>query len=169
VLVDLTAAIQVGMVLSVFLFMRRVSEVTNINVLGGELAPQDEDQEEDAAETLGRPTLPPGVELYEINGLFFFGAAYKFREAMGVVDRAPKVRIIQMRHVLAIDATGIHVLKDGLKSAKRHGIGFILAEVQAQPRQALERAGLLEDIGEENVAGTMEQALARARHYLGPA
>jgi SulP family sulfate permease len=143
--------------------------VTKINVLCVVLVVLEVVRYVVAAAALGPPDLPPGVELYEINGLFFFGAAYKFREAMGVVDRPPKVRIVQMRHVLAIDATGIHVLRDGLKSARRHGIGFILAEVQAQPQQALERAGLLEDIGKENFAGTMEQALARARHYLGSA
>jgi len=167
VLVDLTAAIQVGMVLSIFLFMRRVSEVTNISVLSGELAQQDDDREEDGTETLTREVLPRGVELYEINGLFFFGAAYKFREAMHVVNGAPKVRIIQMRHVLAIDATGIHVLKDGLQNARRHGIGFILVGVQAQPRAALERAGLVSDIGEENFTKTLDDALLRARAYLG--
>jgi SulP family sulfate permease len=172
VLVDLTAAIQVGMVLSVFLFMRRVSEVTNITMLSGELGgPEDEQEDEtpDAPESVNRTDLPPGVEIYEINGLFFFGAAYKFREAMHAVNSAPRVRIIQMRNVLAIDATGIHVLKDGLKSARKRRIGFILAGVQAQPRAALERAGLLSEIGAENLVSNVDEALQRARALLGTA
>jgi SulP family sulfate permease len=168
VLVDLTAAIQVGMVLSVFLFVRRMSEVTNISILGGLAEADEEDGDEalDDPEAVSRADLPSGVELYEIKGLFFFGAAYKFREAMHVIDDAPKVRIIQMRHVLAIDATGIQVLRDGLRSAKQHHIGFILTGVQAQPLKALERVGLVAEIGEENVAKTMEAALQRARDYL---
>jgi len=168
VLVDLTAAIQVGMVLSVFLFIRRVSAVTNINLLTGELGQVDDDGNGrgDTLDAPKRKDLPKGVEVYEINGLFFFGAAYKFREAMRVVNKAPKVRILQMRHVLAIDATGIVVLKDGLKDAKHHKIGFILVGVRAQPLAALKRVGLYDEIGEANFVKTMDEALVRARDYL---
>ncbi len=168
VLVDLTAAIQVGMVLSVFLFIRRVSAVTNINVLTGELGKVDEegDGRGDTLDAPKRKDLPKGVEVYEINGLFFFGAAYKFREAMRVVNKAPKVRILQMRHVLAMDATGIIVLKDGLKEAKSHKIGFILIGLQPQPLAALKRVGLYDEIGAANFVKTMDEALMRARNYL---
>ncbi len=170
VLVDLTAAIQAGMAMSVFLLMRRAAGVTNVSVISGELAANDDDQADEAERSeaaMSRVKVPRGVEVYEINGLFFFGAAYKFREAMHVINGTPKVRIIQMRHVLAIDATGIHVLKDGLQNAKRHHIGFILTGVQAQPLEALKRAGLIEDIGERNLTKDLDEALVRAQEYLG--
>lgn len=164
VLVDLTAAIQTGMILSVFLFIRRMSLVTNVNVLTRELT--DEEEEAEDPNAIGRRAIPPWVEVYEINGPFFFGAAYKFLEAMSVVSQAPNVRIIRMRNVLAIDATGIHVLAGEHRNAKKHGIGFILAGVHAQPLVALEKAGLLEVIGEANVVGDIDEALERARAIL---
>ncbi len=172
VLVDLTAAIQAGMVLSVLLFMRRISLVSNINVITADYAEGDGADEEETPKgllKLLKRNIPDGVEIYEINGLFFFGAAHKFLEAMSEVSKAPKVRIINMQNVLAIDATGIHVLREEYRSAKKHGIGFILAGVRAQPRQALQQAELLDQIGQDNCAETVDRALKRARELLGQA
>jgi len=167
VLVDLTAAIQTGMVLSVLLFVRRISLVSKIQVITKDFAEGDGDDEVTSAAAL-KQRIPDGVEVYEINGLLFFGAAYKFREAMSVVSKAPKIRIIHMRNVLAIDATGIHILREEYKSAHKHGIGFVLAGVKAQPLGALSRADLLDQIGRENVCRTLDEALERARRLLGP-
>src|SRR5579862_2201276 len=94
VLVDLTVAIEVGVVLAVFLFMRRMALVTNVGVVTREF--QDEDESDDP-NAIDKRSLPEGVEVFEINGPFFFGAAYKFEEAMDIVERQPKVRIIRMR------------------------------------------------------------------------
>jgi SulP family sulfate permease len=163
VLVDLTAAIQVGIMLSVLMFMRRMALVTNVSVLTREFA----DQEEiDDPKAIDARDIPPGVEVYEINGAFFFGASHKFQEAMREMGQTPKVRIIRMRNVLAIDATGIHALKTAHEDARRHGIGFLLSDVHAQPLAALDRAGLLDRFGADSLCGDIDLALAQARTLI---
>jgi SulP family sulfate permease len=164
VLVDLTVAIEVGMLLALLLFMRRMVLVTNVEVLTKEL--MDEDERDDPNAVSIRE-IPNGVEIYEINGPFFFGASYKFMEAMKVISQPPKVRIIRMRNVLAIDATGIHALKSEFESSKKQGIAFILSDVHTQPLIALERAGLFDVIGEANIFGNIDDSLNRAREILG--
>jgi len=164
VLVDLTAAIQVGVLLSVFLFIRRMALVTNVAVVTRELV---DEEEKDDPNAISRREVPEGVEVYEINGPFFFGASHKFMEAMKVVGKKPRVRIIRMRDVPAIDATGIHTLKEEFKSSQKQGVAFLLSDVHAQPLIALERSGLLEALREENVFGNVDDALNRAREILG--
>lgn len=164
VLVDLTAAIQVGMVLAAFLFMGRMAEVTNVEIVTKELADQEESEDPNA---IGTRHVPSGVEVYEINGPLFFGAAYSFREAMRTLGSTPKVMIVRMRNVLTIDASGVQALKEQQQSAKRQGTAFLLSDVHAQPVIGLERSGLLETIGEENVFMNIDDALNRARELLG--
>lgn len=164
VVIDLTAAIQAGLLLSVLLFIRRMAEVTNIGVITRELVDEDERDDPNA---ISKRTVPKGVEVYEINGPFFFGASYKFLEAMSNFKNAPKIRIIRMRNVPAIDATGLHTLKEEFKSSKKKGIPFLLADIHTQPLFAIERSGLLETIGEDNVFGNIDDALNRAREILG--
>lgn len=164
VLVGLTVAIQVGMVLAAFLFMRRMAQITNVSMITSELVDADEPEDPNA---IARRQVPKSVEVYEVSGPFFFGASYKFKEAMGVVGPVPKVRIIRMRNVLAIDATGIQALKEQDQSARKHGIAFLLSDVHAQPLVALERAGVLELIGPDNVFGNIDDALNCARELLG--
>ncbi|OGW85990.1 MAG: sodium-independent anion transporter [Omnitrophica bacterium RIFCSPHIGHO2_02_FULL_46_11] len=163
VILDLTVAIQVGMLLSVFLFMRRMALVTNVEVITRELVDEEETEDPNA---ISKREVPPQVEVYEINGPFFFGAVHQFREAMNVTGKTPKVRIIRMRDVPAIDATGIHALKEEYANSKKHGIAFILSDVHTQPLIALERSGLLDAIGEDNVFGNIDDALNRAREIL---
>ena len=164
VLVDLTAAIQTGVLLSVFLFMRRMALVTNVGVIRQEFV---DEEERDDPNAISSRAIPPGVEVYEINGPFFFGASSKFLEAMNEVSNAPKMRIIRMRNVLAIDATGIHILTEEYSNSTRHGIGFILSDVHAQPLVALDRAGLLSRMDARDVTGHIDDALDRARERLG--
>ncbi len=167
VLVDLTAAIQIGMVLTVFLFMRRMALVTNIGVITREFTETEEEDEREDPNAIDKRTIPEGVHVFEINGPFFFGASSKFLEAMNEIGSTPKVRIIRMRNVPAIDATGIHILQEEHKNSKRHGITFILSDIHTQPLMALERADVLKAIGEENVFGNVDDALNRAREILG--
>src|SRR6185312_8438624 len=108
VLVDLTVAIAVGMVLAAFLFIRRMASVTNVSVFGA-LDDDDEDDRDPAASW--RRAIPKGVLVYEINGPFFFGAAETFRETLGQIAARPKVLVIRMRDVGALDSTGIYALK----------------------------------------------------------
>jgi SulP family sulfate permease len=166
VLWDLTVAIEVGMVLAAFLFMRRMAEVTNINVLTHELHDPVDDFERDP-NAVGRRVVPPGVAVYEINGPFFFGAAETFRERLGRVAQRPKVLILRLRHVPAIDSTGLHTLRDLIRRSRHDRSLVILSDVHAQPVVALERSGLYDDLGEENIHGNIDDALNRARAHLG--
>jgi len=163
VLVDLSMAIQAGVVLAIALFMRRMSVVTNVGLITKEFVDEEEAEDPNAIQMR---QVPKGVEVFEINGPFFFGASYKFIEAMSAIGSSAKVRIIRMRNVLAIDATGLHVLKSEFRNAQRHGIHFVLSDVHAQPLIAIEQAGLFEVIGQDNIAGNIDDALDRARHLL---
>jgi sulfate permease, SulP family len=166
VLVDLTVAIEVGMVLAAFLFMRRMAEVTNINVLTHEFRDPADDFESDP-NAVRRRAVPEGVEVYEINGPFFFGAAEMFKDRLGRIAGKPKVLILRMRHVPAIDSTGLHALRDLVQRSRREGSLVLLSDVHAQPVVALERSGMYEWLGEENVHGHIDDALNRAREHLG--
>ncbi|HYS21669.1 MAG TPA: sulfate permease [Gemmatimonadales bacterium] len=166
VLVDLTLAIEVGMVLAAFLFMRRMAEVTNISVLTHEFRDPAEDFESDP-NAVRRRTVPEGVEVYEISGPFFFGAAEMFKDRVTRIAGKPKVLILRMRHVPAIDSTGLHALRELVRRSRKEGTLVLLADVHAQPVVALERSGFLYEIGEDNVTGNIDDALNRAREHLG--
>ena len=165
VLVDLTVAIEVGMVLAAFLFMRRMAEVTNVSAVTREFL-EAEDPRDFGVELAD---LPTGVEVYEIDGPFFFGAAEKFRETLDSLSRQPRVLIVRMRHVSAIDSTGLNALRDLVRRTRHHGTRILLSEVHAQPMVALGRSVLLDELGEANLAGSLAEALASAREHLaGP-
>ena len=166
VLVDLTVAIEVGMVLAAFLFMRRMAEVTNISVFTHEFTDPKDDFETDP-NAVRRRTVPDGVQVYEISGPFFFGAAEMFKDRVGRIAGKPKVLILRMRHVPAIDSTGLHALRDLVRRSRQEGTLVVLADVHAQPIVALERSGFLDEIGEDNLTGNIDDALNRAREYLG--
>lgn len=165
VVFDLTTAIQLGVVLSVFLFMRRMALIANVRVITDQI--EDDDEEQDDPNAIEKKLVPPGVEIYEINGPFFFGASYKFMEAMNAAGRNPKVRIIRMRNVLSIDATGLNAIREQHKSSLKYGIPFIISGIHAQPLMAFEQSGLLKTIGEENIFRSIDDALRRASHLLG--
>lgn len=155
VAVDLTVAIQVGVVLASLLFMRRMAEVSRIESL--------RDVVDYGAEGEERPrALPPGVEVFEVNGSFCFGAARTFTEALLAMRERPPVVVLRMRHVLAIDATGLHALEDVEARLRARGVELLLSGVHAQPRDAMERSGVLARIGGERVFDRYESALARA-------
>ena len=165
VLVDLVVAIEVGMVLAAFLFMRRMAEVTNVSVVARELRDVDEDESDPFA--LRRREVPAGVVVYEIDGPFFFGAAEKFRETLGQVATRPKVLVIRMRKVPAMDSTGVHALRQVIRQATHDGVLVLLSGVHAQPLVVLERAGVLGDLGPDSVFTDIDEALDRARAHLG--
>jgi SulP family sulfate permease len=168
VLVDLTVAIEVGMVLAAFLFMRRMAEVTNIRFLSREFA-GDEPGDAYASDpnAARRRDIPPGVVVYEIDGPFFFGAAEKFKDTLGQIGRNPRVLIIRMRDVPAIDSTGMHALGDIVRRSRKDGTLVLLSDVHAQPMVALGRSSLLAELGEEHVFGNLDDALNAARVHLG--
>jgi SulP family sulfate permease len=164
VLVDLTVAIAVGMVLAAFLFIRRMAEVTNVTAIRREFEDLGDANgaADDEATTALRSRIPRGVDVYEINGPFFFGAAERFKETIGLVAQRPKVLIIRMRSVLALDSTGMHALKDVVHRSRREGTTVLLSDVHMQPLVALTGSPVLEEIGRENVFGDLDDALARA-------
>jgi SulP family sulfate permease len=166
VLVDLTIAVEVGMVLAAFLFMRRMAEVTNISAITREFDEGGDDDEGDP-NSLRRRVVPPGVEVYEINGPFFFGAAEKFKETITDLRNTPKVLILRMRNVPAMDSTGLNALRDVVGRFRRVGARVILSDVHAQPMVALQRSALAEELAEEDFAGNIDDALNLARRHLG--
>jgi SulP family sulfate permease len=167
VLVDLTVAIQVGMVLAAFLFMKRMAEVTNVAVVTRELA-EPAAASNDVSGAVFRREVPKVVEVYEINGPFFFGAAESFKNALSQVASRPRVLIIRMRNVPAMDATGLSAFKDLVRRSRKEGTAVLITEIHAQPMTALARSDLLDELGEDNVLGTLDEGLDRARALMSP-
>jgi SulP family sulfate permease len=165
VLVDLTVAIQVGVVLAALLFMRRMAEVTQVGYVTRMLNEEEEDPNDPLS--LNRRKVPAGVEVFEVSGPFFFGAVDKFKNAISEVEDKPRILILRMRHVLSLDATAIQALESVHARTRRERTTLILSGVHAQPLIALERAGLLDKIGEDNVHANIDDALNRARTLLG--
>jgi sulfate permease, SulP family len=163
VLIDLTVAVQVGVVLAAFLFIKRMADVTNVGAVTRELTDAPDGTMRDDTEGVARRRIPEGVEVYEVNGPFFFGAADKIKDVLNFVAKKPKVFILRMRNVPAIDASGIRVLDDLFRSFSHHGVRFVIAGIQPQPLSALERAGKLDEYGRENFVGNLDEALETVR------
>ncbi|MBS1666408.1 MAG: sulfate permease [Bacteroidetes bacterium] len=160
VLIDLTVAIEIGMVLAAFLFMRKMIKFSDVSALTKDIDDKDGGKDKEA---LGNFTIPANVEVFEITGPLFFGAAYKFKDAMRFIEKPPKVLIIRMRQVPIIDTTGIRTLKEVHKESKHRGTKLILSEVHSeQVMKELQDARLLFSIGKANVTQRFEEALSRS-------
>jgi SulP family sulfate permease len=172
IFVDLTVAVQVGIVVAALLFMKRMSDMTHVEGLTSGFTDDDDDPGEITESRRGRRIvdgheIPKGVEIYEVNGPFFFGAADKIKDVLTEIAKPPKVFILRMRYVPAIDATGIHALEQMAKKCRHEGTTLILTEIRQQPLRALVRARKLEVVGgRENLAKSIEVALARAAEVL---
>lgn len=164
VIFDLTVAIEVGLLIACVLFMKRVMETTEISVIRDEIDPNKESDLEVHEEHL---TLPKGVEVYEINGPYFFGIATKFEEIMSQLGDRPKIRIIRMRKVPFIDSTGIHNLTNLCVMSQKENIHIILSGVNDKVHKVLERSGFYELLGEDNICSNINEAVAKARENLG--
>ncbi len=152
IFIDLTIAIEVGIILAGFLFMRDMMKASNVQHLDSENEILDED--------LNQTSLPEGIEVFEINGPLFFGAAFKFRDAMKIIAKPPQVLIIRMKNVPIIDATGIHILNAVYKDALANNTKIILSEINSeQVLLELKKARLLFKIGKANITVTYENAL----------
>ena len=168
VFIDLTVAISVGMVLAAFLFMRRMAEVTNVRALTQEFDDDAPDPYSSDQNAVRLRQIPQGVEVYEINGAFFFGAAETFKETMAAIAGKPKVLIIRMRDVLLLDSTGMHALKDVVHRSRKDGTAVLLSDVHMQPLVALTGSAVLEEIGPKNLFSSLDDALRRARELVTP-
>lgn len=163
VVFDLTVAIEVGLLIACVLFLKRVMETTEISVIRDEIDPSAGTDLTLHEEHL---TVPEGVEVYEINGPYFFGIATKFEELMAQMGDRPKVRVIRMRKVPFIDSTGLHNLTTLCEMSRREKIEVVLSGVNEQVHGALERAGIIEMLGGENVCPNIHVALERAARLV---
>lgn len=159
VIFDLTIAIEVGLLLAMLLFMKRMSEATKISVTTKEV---DLSRESEIVHEEEKLVVPQGVEVYEIDGPFFFGVASKFDECMKTIGDKPKIRIIRMRKVPFIDTTGLHNLEGLYRMSEKEKIRIILSGVNTQVRDVLIKSGFAAQIGEENICSDISEALERA-------
>jgi SulP family sulfate permease len=160
VLFDITIAVEVGMVLAAFLFIKRVSETTRITQ--GDSV----NFEEPPADSIKGKDIPKGVLVYSVFGAFLFGAAEKIDYAVRRSDQDMQVLILKMRQVLAMDATGLQRLEDIAQGLRRKGKHLVLAGPHSQPLMTMSQGGFIQWLGEENLCENLDTALVRARELL---
>jgi SulP family sulfate permease len=161
IIIDLTVAVETGMVMAAMLFIKRVSDTTQITAV-------DESTEtEGSHHSLIGKEIPSGVMIYRIFGSFFFGAADKLETALKRLKQEPDVLILRMRKVLAMDATGLNALEDLYERLRSHNKHLVLSAPHTQPLFMMEKAGFLDRLGRENVCPDIDLALARCRQILG--
>ena len=164
VLIDLTVAIEIGMVLAAFLFMRKMIQFSDVSILTKDI--DDRGNEKDDA-SIANFSIPAEAEVFEITGPLFFGAAYKFKDAIRFIEVTPKVLILRMRQVPMIDATGIKTISEVYSESKKRGTKLILSEVHSeQVMKQLQETRLLFAIGKANVTDSFEAALKRCQVVL---
>ena len=166
VIFDLTIAIEVGLICACLLFMRRMAETTDVKVISDEIDPEEE-QSDFQMGNLEHLTIPEGVEVYEINGPYFFGAGNKFEDLMATLGhKRPKVRIIRMRKVPFVDSTGIHNLTNLCAMSQKEGIQVVLSGVNPKVQAVLHKSGFDQMLGEENICSHINIALERANSLV---
>jgi SulP family sulfate permease len=166
VLVDLTVAIQAGVVLAAVLFMKRMADVTQVGYITSMMEDEEDTSDQDP-NAIKRFTVPEGVEVFEVNGPFFFGAADRFKHVLSLIVRKPKVLVLRMRTVLSMDATALRALEEVHAQTRREGSVLLLAGVHTQPLIAMDKAGFLDKVGVDNVFENVDDALKRARAIVG--
>ena len=163
IFVDLTVAIQVGFVLAAFLFMKRMAEMTEVESVTDTFYFEGEDDEDNGQ---GGIAIPQGVEVFEINGPFFFGAANKFKSILSDVQKDSRILILRMRHVPVVDATGLMALEHIVSKCHQSGVRVILSGVREQPQKVMEGSGLDARVGKENIFSNIEDALKYANELV---
>ena len=164
ILVDLTLAVECGVVVASLLFIKRMSEITNIGIITKELRGDEDIQE--SKHSISLRQVPDGVEVFEVNGPFFFGVIDTFRNSMRLIEKRPRVLIIRTRNVTAVDATAIHVLRELHRQCKRENTLLLFSGVQPQPRLVFEKSGFLEEVGRENFLANIDESLNRAKTFM---
>ena len=164
VMIDLVKAIEIGMVLAAFLFMKRMSEVTNVNIKNLDAAEEDENEAENNEENLLK--IFDKIMIYEINGPFFFGAAHKFFTALNELGDKTNVIIIRMRYVPAMDATALNAFRIMIEICYHKHIEILISGINEQPYSALKKAELVEIIGEDKFFKTIKEAVDYAEQYF---
>ncbi len=169
VLFDLTIAVGTGILLSSILFMRRMAQVTTVTGMSQGIEEGQETEAPDPKDpgAVRERRIPAGVEVYEINGPFFFGVANNLRDALDQIEKPPKVIILRMRYVPHIDATGLNALREFHRRCVSRNTTMLLGGVHAHPLFEMVKAGMDQEIGLENIHENLDDALARAREILG--
>jgi SulP family sulfate permease len=172
VFTDLTIAVGVGMVLASLLFMKRMAETSNITAVAREFASNGDELDALQADlkdpnAVARRHIPPGVEVYEIDGPFFFGVADRLKDTLNQFERPPRVFILRMRKVPHIDATGLHALEEFHLKCRRQGTLLLLGGVHAQPLFEFVRTGFDRAVGLDHIFENLDDALDYARRSLG--
>lgn len=165
IIFDLTIAIEVGLIIACLLFMRRMSETTDVHIISNEINPDDEDSDMHLG-NIEHLTIPKGVEVYEINGPYFFGAGNRFEEIMATLGDRPQVRIIRMRKVPFVDSTGIHNLTNLCEMSQKEGIQIVLSGVTEKVHSQLDKAGFYDIVGQDNICSHIDIALNRAKEII---
>jgi SulP family sulfate permease len=160
VLIDLTVAVEIGMVLAAVLFIKRISETTQITTVDPAT------DTEGAHHSLVGKTIPEGVLIFRVFGAFFFGAVDKLETALQRARQDPEILILRMRKVLAMDATGLNALEDLYDKLKARHKHLILSGPHAQPLFVMDKSGFLDRLGRENVCAHIDASLARAQEIL---
>lgn len=165
ILVDLTVAIEMGMILAAFLLVYRLSNTAGVRVISSSI--KEDEEEAFDPNSIDLREVPEDVEVFEITGPFFFGMAEEFTEIMSTVSRKPRVRILRMRNALSMDATALNALRQILRFSRSRGIELVLSGVHAQPLLAMRSTGLYDEIGEDHIFGNIDDALNKAREIVG--
>lgn len=164
VIIDLTVAIEIGMILAAFLFMKQMADVTNIHIMKSVLEDEEELPDPNAVQ---KRSIPKGVEVFEINGPFFFGSVDKFHDTINFGAAAPKVLILRMRFVPYMDAGGLHALDEVRARCQKNRIYLLISDIHTQPLIAAEQSGFMQKLGEDHFFGNLDDALNFARKLIG--
>lgn len=162
VFIELTVAIQVGVLLAGFLFLQKMSNETHVDLITQNFKDDDETEVRD----ISHLQIPNGVEVFEIYGSLFFGAVSQFKDSIRIVADKPKVLILRMRNVLTIDASGIHILEELIQETKENGCVLIFSAVAPNVFKVMKSSGFIEEVGKENFAIDIYKALEIADNYL---
>ena len=157
---DLTVAVEIGMFIAIFFFIRRITELTHVSV--AEESPHADDSEA----TQLRKNVPPGVMIYRVFGALFFGAADKLEAILAKTHTEPEVLILKMHEVISMDASALHTLEHLHDKLRKNGKHLILCGPHTQPYFLMHQAGFFERLGKENMVANLDDALQRARELL---
>jgi SulP family sulfate permease len=166
VFTDLTIAVGVGLVLASLLFIKRISSMTNIGTVRDESVVRDAFSEQNDPNSITLRDVPAGIDVYEINGPLFFGAADLLKDVLRELPEETEVFILRLRRVSVVDASGLHALEEFFDQCMTQGVTLVLSGVHAQPIFAMTRYGLFDKIGEANILANIDDALNRARTIL---
>jgi SulP family sulfate permease len=162
VFVELTVAIQVGILLAGFVFLQKMSNETQVDLITANLRDDDEFQSRD----MSGITIPTGVEVFEVYGSLFFGAVAQFRESIRIIAKRPRVLILRMRNVVTVDASGLHILEELAREGRENGYIIVFSAVSRSVYRVMRQSGFVEMVGRENFAGDIFGALEIATRHL---